>query len=222
MCAYNEDSIAEMNIHESLVNLISMAEDALKIFNEIVDNLLSRDIDLVRLYNRILEPKEKIEESRVMFMEYLIRLSETLSYRQNYASIALDIEKFVQHLDGIAYRLALLRREGIEIDDKLYGYIDALRKTIREQFASIVEGLKIMKTEPRKTLQYVENISKLEGQADEMYREATYNIYTRYSNNTLLLMMMKDILDFMEDTSDLLKSIGEELRYLALHKVIAG
>jgi len=34
-------------------------------------------------------------------------------------------------------------------------------------------------------------------------------------------MMLKDIFDFIENASDLLKSMGEELRYLALHKVVA-
>ena len=221
MCAYNNESIAEMNIHENLVNLASIVDDALRVFNSIIDNL-NKDVDLGKIYEKMHEPKSKIEENKVIFMEYLVRLGETLSYKQNYATIALGLERLTQYLDGASYRLVLLKKENGFLRNNLYSYIDGLRKVLNEQYTNLREGLKKLRTEPKKTLQYVDEITKLENRADDLYREATYMIYTKLSDKTLLLMMMKDILDFMENASDLLRTLGEELRYLALHKIMAG
>ncbi len=222
MCAYNNESIAEMNIHENLVNLASIVEDALRIFNDVVNNLTKENVDLKKLYERILVPKNRVEENKIIFMEYLVRLGETIAYKQSYASIALGLERLAQYLDGASYRLVLLKKEDEFLNNDLYKYIDGLRKVINEQFNNLYQGLKKLRVEPKKTISLVNEISKLENRADEIYREATYTIYTKLSGKTLLLMMMRDVLDFMENSSDLLRSLGEELRYLALHKIIVG
>ena len=222
MCAYNNESIAEMNIHENLVNLASIVEDTLRIFNDVVNNLTKENVDLKKLYERILVPKNRVEENKIIFMEYLVRLGETIAYKQSYASIALGLERLAQYLDGASYRLVLLKKEDEFLNNDLYKYIDGLRKVINEQFNNLYQGLKKLRVEPKKTISLVNEISKLENRADEIYREATYTIYTKLSGKTLLLMMMRDVLDFMENSSDLLRSLGEELRYLALHKIIVG
>ncbi len=219
MVAYSDESIAEMNIYENLVNLARIAEDVLRIYNEIIDNL-SSDTDLIRVYNKISEPRGRVEENKVLFMEYLARVGETLPYKQNYASIALGIERFTQLLDGASYRLALLRSKKMNIDEEICGYLKEFKNIINEQYNSFINALRKIRVDPKITLKNVTNISKLENRADEIYRSATFALYTKLSNQILLLMMLKDIFDFIENTSDLIKSIGEELRYLALHKIV--
>lgn len=219
MCAYNNESIAEMNIHENLVNLASIVEDELRIFNSIINNLISGNADLDKLYEKVLEPKNRIEEEKILFMEYLVRLGETISYKQNYASFALGLERLAQYIDGASYRLVLLKKEDSFLNE-FYEYIDQLRNVVNNQFNRLYEGLKKLRVEPKKTISLVNEISELENKADEIYRKATYAIYARLSSNILSLMMMRDILDFIENSSDLLRSLGEELRYLALHKIM--
>ncbi len=221
MCAYNSESIAEMNIHESLVNLAEIASDVVRVFNSIVENL-AKDTDLKKLYNKLLEPKSRVEENKILFMEYLVRLGDTIAYKQSYASIALGIERLTQYLDGASYRLMILKSEAHSLDDEIHGYIEELKNVLNEQFQNLYSGLKRLRSDPKKTLHHVNDVTKLENRADEIYRNATYTLYTRLSNNILLLMMLKDIFDFMENASDLMRSLGEELRYLALHKTIVA
>jgi len=222
VCAYSSESIAEMNIHENLVNLLSIVDDVVRVFNDIVDNAIREDVDMEKLYERLREPRNRFEDSRAIFMEYLVRLGETIPYKQNYAALALGLERLTQYLDGASYRLTLLRKEAGRLNSELYRYVDGLRKVIVEQFNKLYEGVRRLKTEAKKTIQCVDEIRRLENQADDIYREATYTIYTKLSSKILILMLMRDLLDFMEDTADLLRSLGEELRYLALHRIIVG
>lgn len=220
MTGYNDESIAEMNIYENLVNLARLGEDVLRVFNNIVYSLKTEN-DLSKVYNKIRDPKARVEENKILFMEYLARLGEMIMYKQNYASIALDIERLTQLLDGASYRLSLLKSKNLDIDNEIYRYIEEMKKTVDRQYECFLNGLRKIRSEPKKTLLEVSEITKLENTMDELYREATLKIYMKFSDNILLLMMLKDIFDFIENASDLLKSMGEELRYLALHKVVA-
>ena len=218
--SYSDDTLAEMHLHEYLVTLSRMVDDALKIFSDAVTHLENDDVDYQRIHSRIMEPKKRVEENRSLFMEYLIRLGEGLPNRQQYANIALGYERFVQLLDGTVYRLTLLKNRGYRIDGEVIKLISELASTIKTMFKSLEEGLEKLKTDPKKTLAKINEITRSENKADELYRELTFAIYTKFADRIVLLMVMRDAVEFMEDACDLLKSIGEELRYLALHRIL--
>ncbi|ABN70225.1 hypothetical protein Smar_1130 [Staphylothermus marinus F1] len=219
MAEYEQDTLAEMHIYENMVNLLNQADDVIKAFTDVLSNLLS-DQEFDKLYNKIQAPKIRVEENRLMLMEYLIRLGETLPNRQNYISIALGIDRLVQLLDGASYRLTLLRIKGYRIDQSIYNQLKELASTVVAQYHSLNEGLNKLKTDPKKTMMHVREISRLENKADELYRNLTFTIYTKYENKIVPLMVLKDAIDFLENAADLLKALGEELRFLALHRIL--
>ncbi len=219
MAEYSNDTLAEMHIHENLVNLLRQSDEIVKVFVEVVEGL-QEDKDFEKIYNKIHVPKKRIEENRIMFMEYLIRLGETLRNRQNYIALANGIEKFIQLLDGATYRLSLFRRKGYHADNEIYNMLKELATTIVSEYRSIYDGLTRLKTDPKKALISIRDLSKLENKADELYRELTFTIYSKYQNQIVPLMVLKDAIEFMENTADLLKSMGEELRYLALCRIL--
>ena len=219
MAEYSNDTLAEMHIHENLVNLLRQSDEVVKVFVEVVEGL-QEDKDFEKIYNKIHVPKTRIEENRIMFMEYLIRLGETLRNRQNYIALANGIEKFIQLLDGATYRLSLFRRKGYHADNEIYNMLKELATTIVSEYRSIYDGLTRLKTDPKKALISIRDLSKLENKADELYRELTFTIYSKYQNQIVPLMVLKDAIEFMENTADLLKSMGEELRYLALYRIL--
>jgi len=219
MAEYSNDTLAEMHIHENLVNLLRQSDEIVKVFVEVVEGL-QEDKDFEKIYNKIHVPKTRIEENRIMFMEYLIRLGDTLRNRQNYIALANGIEKFIQLLDGATYRLSLFKRKGYHADNEIYNMLKELATTIVSEYRSIYDGLTRLKTDPKKALISIRDLSKLENKADELYRELTFTIYSKYQNQIVPLMVLKDAIEFMENTADLLKSMGEELRYLALYRIL--
>ncbi|ADI32429.1 DUF47 domain-containing protein [Staphylothermus hellenicus] len=219
MAEYGQDTLAEIHVYENMVNLLNQADDVIKAFTDVLSNLLS-DQEFDKLYNKIQAPKIRVEENRLMLMEYLIRLGETLPNRQNYISIALGIDRLVQLLDGASYRLTLLRMKGYRIDQNIYDQLKELASTVIAQYHELNEGLNKLKTDPKKTIMHVREISRLENKADELYRNLTFTIYTKYENKIVPLMVLKDAIDFLENAADLLKALGEELRFLALHRIL--
>lgn len=219
MAEYEQDTLAEIHVYENMINLLNQADDVIKAFNNIISNLLSGQ-EFDKLYNKIHAPKIRVEENRLMLMEYLIRLGETLPNRQSYVSIALGIDKLVQLIDGASYRLTLLRMKGYSIDQEVYKQLKELASIIIAQYNSLKEGLNKLKSYPKKTISHVRDITRLENKADELYRNLTFTIYTKYENKIVPLMVLKDAIDFLENAADLLKTLGEELRFLALHRIL--
>jgi len=214
-----DDSLAEMHIHENLLNLARLADPVFRVFNEVVANL-REDKDISRIYMKINEPKNRVEETRVMFMEYLIRLGETITHKHSYINLALGIDRATQLLDGASYRLSLFRTKGYIMDDELYDLVAEFASTIVTQYNSFVEALDKLRSDPKKALISIKEVVQLENKADELYRHITFTLYSKYADQIVPLMILKDAIEFIENTADTIKFIGEELRYLALYRVL--
>jgi hypothetical protein len=222
MCGYADETLAEMHLNEYLLNMTTIVNDALRVFDEAVGHMKDKDLDYDRIYNRILEPKRKIEENRLMFLEYLIRLSEGLPYREYYASIARGLERFVQLLDGAVYRISLFKRNGSTLEENLLELLTQFASTVKLMHKTFTEALEKLKIDPKKSLVKITEVYSLENKADEQYRRLEYEIYSKLSRDITGLMILRDAIDFMEDACDTVKDTGEELRYLALSKILVG
>lgn len=216
---YSDRSLAELFVHENLANLVERGFEVLRVFEEAL-NVLGSTNNIRRVYEKILEPKSRVEEARLMFMEYLVRVSEGIAIRDHYMRIASGIERLAQIVEGVVYRFTLAKERGISIDSDLMGNVKEFLKIIKEQYVNIHKGVKNLRERTKEILSLANDIVRLEARADELYRSTTISIYTKYSNDIAALMLFKDIVDFIEEASDTLKNIGEELRYIALHRVV--
>lgn len=213
------ESLAEMHIHESLTNLARLASDVFRSFNEIVVNI-RENTDFQRLYTKLRGLKDNVEDNRIMFMEYLVRLGDAVANRNLYIDLALKIDRSSQLLDGASYRLALYRTKGLNVDEELFGLLKEIAAALIAEYDSFCDGLSKLRVDPKKALQKVKSINDLEGRIDELYRHITFTLYSKYADNIVGLMVLKDAVDFMENTADTIKELGEDLRYLALQRAL--
>lgn len=215
---YSDRSLAELFVHENLVNLVERGFEVLRVFEEAL-NVLCSSNDVRRVYEKIHEPKSRVEEARLLFMEYLVRVSEGIVIKDHYMRIALGVERLAQIVEGVVYRFTLVKERGITVDVDLMKKVKELVEVIKEQYFNIHRGVKNLREKTKEILPIVNNIVGLEARADELYRSITITVYTKYSNDIAALMLFKDIVDFIEEASDTLKNVGEELRYIALHRI---
>ncbi len=220
MTAYTNDTLAEMHLLEYLENLLRIADDAVRSFIDAINNLKNDNVDYIKIHDKISRPKQQLEENRILFMEYLIRLGENLPNRSNYASIATGLERLVQLLEGAVYRLSLLRSSGYSIEDEIVKLLVEGSSNVRSSFIALTDAISKLRSEPKKTLLKVNEIIELENRGDDIYRKTTFTIYNKLSNQIVPLMVLRDVVDFIEDACDVIKDVGEELRYLALYRIL--
>ncbi|WP_440059959.1 DUF47 domain-containing protein [Thermogladius sp. 4427co] len=211
-----ESSIAEMNSIEYLLSMVRDIEDILGGLSEEFDAY--RNGNAARLYPRIRDLKNRVEDSKVMVMEYLTRTGEALLNARSYTTIAQALDRIAQLTDGAAYRLTLLEESRVGLDSSILNSIRELIEIAKRQVQLIRDSLDKLRLNPKKSVLNCNEISKLEASADELYRRTTFNLYKIYNNNILALMVGKEIIDFIEEISDSAKIIGEEIRFIALMK----
>ncbi len=212
-------SIAEMHVFEELNNLARMSYDTLRDFREFVDVLINNgDQVIAKAYEKLRSRKHRVEENKVMVMEYLVRLGRALEEKDMYASIALSLDKTVQKIDGAAYRLYMFIANKYSFDNELHSCVSKFVEKLLEEYNMFYDGLNLLRSNPRRCIKNMEQVVKLEEELDKIYRSSELELFKKLADNIPALMIMKDAMDFIEDVADIIKEAGETLRYLALHR----
>ncbi len=213
----DRESIAEMHVVEELCNLARMGLDTIGEFQEFIRLLEAGDARVVgRAYEKLRSGIHSVEETKVMVMEYLVRLS--IDGKDLYASLTLAVDKSVQKIDGAAYRLYMYIASGYTFKDELYGLIKDFVSKLVEEYRVFYNGLMKLRSDPRECIKAMNVVVKLEEELDNYYRSIELEMFKKLADNIPALMIMKDAMDFIEEVSDIIKEAGETLRYIALHK----
>ncbi len=213
-------SIAELNLIEMLKNVARLAEDTYTEVNDIVVSFLNKQLDIARTrYVKARHMKNQTEELKDKAMEYLVRVSTSLLYKDAYRYVLIDLDKMSQNLDAIAYRLYLLADRGYTVDEGVAVDIRSFMDKIREQLSVLTTAIEMLGINPKKSLEEAERIIRMEEDADQSYRELELKIFEEYTEKLPLLLVLKEIVDLLEETSDLARDAADNLKYIALHKV---
>ena len=213
-------SIAELNLIEMLKNVARLAEDTYTEVNDIVVSFLNKQLDIAKTrYVKARHMKNQTEELKDKAMEYLVRVSTSLLYKDAYRYVLIDLDKMSQNLDAIAYRLYLLADRGYTVDEGVAVDIRSFMDKIREQLSVLTTAIEMLGINPKKSLEEAERIIRMEEDADQSYRELELKIFEEYAENLPLLLVLKEIVDLLEETSDMARDAADNLKYIALHKV---
>lgn len=214
-----QESIAEMTVIELLQALIRDAFDCVQEAYSLVDALSQSKYEVIKVkYQHVIKFKGKTEESRSKIIQYLVRTSPSLLYKDLYRSIAYNIERVTQLMSGLANRLAIMVNNGITVPSELTKELKDFVKRFLEEIDAIRQGIVMLNVNPKLTVDHAKTVIKIEDELDEKYRLFTFTLYEKYSENIMLVLFIKEIIDLVEDSADLIKDAAEELMYMAMHK----
>ncbi|MEZ0394070.1 MAG: DUF47 family protein [Desulfurococcaceae archaeon] len=211
-----ESAIAELNSIDYIIALARSLADSLTLFRELL-KYAANDIQHVdKLYERLRDVKNKVEEERLNVMDYLVRVEVAMRNARGYINIVNDIERTAQLLDGAGYRLGMLAKQLGPLEGEVLKLVEGFVDTLQRQLDFIIDAVDKLRSNPRRSIVGSNEVDKLEESADAMYRQAMFELYRKYSNDIFKLMATKDLLEFLEDACDALKRVGEEIRFIAL------
>ncbi|ADV64552.1 DUF47 domain-containing protein [Desulfurococcus mucosus] len=213
-------SLAELTAIEYLNNMMSILSDEVSLLTALM-NQYSTGTDIEKTYEKMRLIKQRGEETKIMLMEYLVKNSEVMMYSSSYIEMVRTIDRFIQHADSVAYRLVIASKNNIGIRGDLKSTLDSMLQRIRQQVDLIRDALAKLSTHPRRSIDHVDEVLKLEDDVDRVFRELIFKVYETYAGSVTGLMVLKDLIEYVEELSDLLKYLGEEIRYLALVKTVA-
>jgi len=213
-------SIAELTALEYMNNMMTIISDQVAMLVAMIGE--GSDLqEMERKYEKMRLVKQRGEETKIMLMEYLVKNSEFMMYSRSYIEMVRTMDRFIQHADSVAYRLLIAFRSNIRIRDELLKNMQSMIQRVKQQVDLIREALAKMPAHPRKSMEHVDEVLKLEEEVDQEFRRSIFEVYEKYSTSITGLMILKDLIEYIEELSDLLKNLGEEIRYLSLVKTVA-
>jgi len=209
-------ALVEMTAIEEIINICRIVGDELSSLAEMLRRYHSEDVELGKLYERVREIKNKGEENYIRVMQYLVKSSEVALYVPIYINIVRNLDKIIQQVDAVAYRIYLAGENNIVIDKNVVDTFLGIISLESKQVQGIEEALSKIRLSPKVVLDKLETVFSVEEEIDSIYRKSLFEVYAKYSGYITALLILRDIFEHLEEISDFLKNTGEELRYLAL------
>ncbi len=215
-----QESIAESQIMEQLMAMMrNVADEYRELLYMFKDLDEGKSVAVERRYKKIRSVKDSVEEAGIKLMEYVIRVSPALTFKDVYVTIIQDLVRAAEHGEAAAYRNLLLSNKEFErLPDTLYAILDAILRKLIEMVETNSEMLMKVSTNHKQVGELYLKLMKEENSVDELYRESGLKTIKNYSNDVGTLILIKELFDKLEDAADILKRVGTYIRYISLHR----
>ncbi|MGB9817336.1 MAG: DUF47 domain-containing protein [Desulfurococcaceae archaeon] len=218
MIEERRESLVEMTAIEHIVNMCRIVRDEMSELNLMLKVYQEGKGggDLGKIYEKVRNIKNKGEELVVLIMEYLIKSSEVVFYSSSFINIIRTLDRVLQQIDGVAYRVYLAHENKVLLDKDVLDTFINIIEIEKKQVQDLEDAFMKIRLSPKAVLGIISSVFETEEKIDTIYRKSLFEIYARYSGYITALLILKDIFEHLEEISDFLKNVGEEVRYLAI------
>ncbi len=209
-------SIAHMTLEEKIQQIALKLVDEIRVFYEF---LTVRAQNPMQAYAKINGIKNSVENEKYLLGEYIVKVKEGLDDKDLYFAILDKMEKVSQNIDASAYRLSVLLTRGTELNEIVYKFTVVMSEKILASLTHLIEAVKSLSTNARKSVESSRNVLKLEEEVDDLYRNVELKLFEAKYDDLIYVMLMKDIVDRLEDSEDLIRDVANNITYIAFGRM---
>ena len=214
-------SLAELSLSEQLLGLARHVEDVVKETASVIEGLVEGKVENAKLlYERINGLKNQAEEMKDSTLTYIARLGVALDTATYYKNVALALARIAQLMDGAAYRAKLLAE--LESKPQLSPEISKSLKeaiaTLLETYSQLLSAIRQLSDNPRQSIERAKRVVGGEEKMDAVYRSFLYTIYREAGSGIGKMLLLRDLIDFIEDAVDTARNAAEDILFLAMYR----
>ncbi|MEM0021603.1 MAG: DUF47 family protein [Fervidicoccaceae archaeon] len=215
-----QSSIAEMNLFEQLQKILSVVDAEGKRLEEILSMMNEGKLELAKKgYEYVKQLKDEAQRIRESTMEYVVRASPALLTKELYMFSLSHLDRLIQIMDSIAYRVTIIAQSGVGLDGDVREKLMLISSKSLGMVGDLFQEAKLLSTNMRGIIDIHESINAKEEEVDQIYRSLVLEIIKKYSRDLFSLMILKEIIDLVEDLADIIREASHDFKYLALHKL---
>ncbi len=218
-------SLAESTLDEQIVNMARLGEDVLRELRQVLESLVRGDRAAVKSrYEKVRGLKEDVEKVKDSALRYMAGLSVPVLSADTYKAIFVGLTRFAMVADGAAYRMLLIAENSdpSKLPPELGDMLVSMAEALRRQYEGLVAAVSLLPTNPRRSVEEAARALKLEDEIDMMYRKTSILAYRLLRSDIIALMLVRDLIELLEEASDLVRDIAENVRLLALYREARG
>ena len=203
------DRISEINIDERFIEMLNNVLDGVRTLREAVANGVSGNA-----FAKINAIKDAVERANFELGSYLIKIRDAVEAYDLYMMVGDNIERIAQNLSAAAYRTSMLLSKNYQMPEVLKVLALSMLDKLISQAMSLIEGFRLLSVSPNKTVEVLRNVKSLEEDADDLYRNTELKLFES-STDLLTTMLIKDVIDRLEDSADAMLRIANSLYYIS-------
>ncbi|MEM3005070.1 MAG: DUF47 family protein [Candidatus Bathyarchaeia archaeon] len=203
--------------------ILSLCQDNARVLVETVRKLALMTDSMVEKQNE--KAKQQYKEIQVMgqqsakmrsnMLEQVASLGLFLMNREDFLRLIFRLSEIMDTVEGVAFRLTSTLERKITVESKFMRGISQLTSIILEEATKMRETLMSLSFNPSKALEMAAAVEEAERRIDATYRVLDVEILNSRTSVPALLVL-KDIVERLEKTADLIMDALDQIRVLAV------
>ncbi|QOR94976.1 DUF47 family protein [Thermosphaera chiliense] len=203
-------------------------EDHLKHVEKVVETARALEDSISHVKNRDLnsfrkdyEKLSSLEREADVFKRTLMKeVSQVLIHpidREYLINLTLNIDQIAGYCRAVGKRILILMDASEELEEHVIEYISTVSSKIRHIAELILSALQSLKRSAQETIEYTNEIEKIEEEVDDLKLEA-YKIVLKKCNEKSIewCILSKEIIDTLEEATDRGERVADIIRMLAV------
>ena len=207
-------------VHARRKPLVLLQEETKKVFDsarelEAAVSLLlaGKESELQTRFAKIMNAEDSVENSRRALTREVAGAGMLMMKREDILRAAYDIEDIAGDLTGIAFRLSVVKPQVFK-KAKMVDDFKLLIDMAVESVQRLDEMVRALSTDPASAIETAHYIQRLERRIDDRYRSVVASLMNIESFKDI--MILKDIVERVEDLSDLCLSAADSITIVAV------
>ncbi|WP_455282511.1 DUF47 family protein [[Eubacterium] cellulosolvens] len=180
-----------------------------------IDTITDKKTDEMKdHYKEMLNMIDESAKSKLNILDQIASLGPFLMNREDFLRLTFRLSEITDNIESVAFRLISSKEKKIQIDMKYMKGISLLSSLILDESTKMRETLMSLTFNPTKALEMASVVEDIERKIDNVQRELEIEIITTKLNSSTLLL--KDIIERLENTADIIISVLDQIRVLAV------
>lgn len=163
---------------------------------------------------RVRQAEADVVTLRTALIRELSQVGTLLVNREDVLRAAFSVEDIFGHISGVAFKMSQLSRASAK-NKKYKDAITELLGMLIDGISKLNESVRALSINPEQSIQMASQVQQLESTIDNNYREAIA-MTMREATNVKELIIVKDVLEAIENCSDAMLDAADSSTILAL------
>jgi len=158
--------------------------------------------------------EEEVENLRRKITREVADVGGLIMNRENLLNTAYTMDEIAGYITGIAFKLSNIKITTLK-SANLDGDITTLIELVVDEVYKLNEIIRSLNTNTANAIELAQETQKIEREIDVKYRQATIKLLSEVTN-TKELLLIKDVIEGIEEMSDKCQRVSDSFILLAL------
>lgn len=183
--------------------------------NMVSDFAESKHTNIDEYLFAITKLKEEATEQKRILLDQLAQSGMLLLNREDFLRLAIDLCEIADYCEGAAHKISYICGRNMKIDDEVRMSILNMSKNVLKTVTNLRETIFSLVYSRQKALILAKNVEIAEYAVDKLFRETLVKIFdSKMPCGSIIIL--KDLVQFIEDIADKAEDASDLTRILAL------